>query len=64
MVNAAQPPCTAGNARWEGNDITACPWSAYDVPVPNTSTVLVLELLENLGIAQSTGHDSIFLAPS
>ena len=39
-----------GNARWGENEITAYPWGAHYVPVPDKSTVLVRELFEELGV--------------
>jgi glycine/D-amino acid oxidase-like deaminating enzyme len=39
-----------GNARWGENEITAYPWGAHYVPVPDKSAVLVRELFEELGV--------------
>jgi glycine/D-amino acid oxidase-like deaminating enzyme len=43
----AQP---GGNSRWGENDITAYPWAAHYVPVPDTKAALVRELFEELGV--------------
>jgi glycine/D-amino acid oxidase-like deaminating enzyme len=43
----AQP---GGNSRWGENDITAYPWAAHYVPVPDTRESLVRELFEELGV--------------
>jgi glycine/D-amino acid oxidase-like deaminating enzyme len=39
-----------GNARWGENEITAYPWAAHYVPVPNRKAKLVRELFEELGV--------------
>ncbi len=38
-----------GNARWGENEISAYPWAAHYVPVPDKNAVLVRELFEELG---------------
>lgn len=38
-----------GNSRWGENEISAYPWAAHYVPVPNTESALVRELFEELG---------------
>ena len=43
----AQP---GGNSRWGENEITAYPWAAHYVPVPDTKAALVRELFEELGV--------------
>jgi glycine/D-amino acid oxidase-like deaminating enzyme len=43
----AQP---GGNSRWGENEITAYPWAAHYVPVPDTRATLVRELFEELGV--------------
>ncbi len=43
----AQP---GGNSRWGENEITAFPWAAHYVPVPDTRESLVRELFEELGV--------------
>src|SRR5690349_7525893 len=39
-----------GNARWGENEITAYPWAAHYLPVPNRKNHLVRELCEELGL--------------
>ncbi len=39
-----------GNARWGENEITAYPWAAHYVPIPNRRSPLVRELFEELGL--------------
>jgi glycine/D-amino acid oxidase-like deaminating enzyme len=39
-----------GNARWGENEITAYPWAAHYLPVPNRKNHLVRELCEDLGL--------------
>ena len=39
-----------GNARWGENEITAYPWAAHYVPIPNRNSALVRELFEELGL--------------
>lgn len=46
----AQP---GGNSRWGENEITAYPWAAHYVPVPNTRETLVRELFEDLGVLKN-----------
>lgn len=43
----AQP---GGNSRWGENEITAYPWAAHYVPVPDARATLVRELFEELGV--------------
>ncbi len=43
----AQP---GGNSRWGENEITAFPWAAHYVPVPDTRESLVRELFEEFGV--------------
>src|ERR1700730_2053787 len=43
----AQP---GGNSRWGQNEITAYPWAAHYVPVPDARATLVRELFEELGV--------------
>src|SRR5438445_241885 len=38
-----------GNSRWGENEITAYPWAAHYVPVPNAKATLVRELFEEFG---------------
>ena len=46
-----------GNSRWGENDITAYPWAAHYVPVPNSSATLVRELFEELGVLKNGAWD-------
>ena len=39
-----------GVARWGENSITAFPWGAHYVPVPGPKSLLIRELLEDLGV--------------
>jgi glycine/D-amino acid oxidase-like deaminating enzyme len=39
-----------GNSRWGQNEITAYPWAAHYVPVPDARATLVRELFEELGV--------------
>ena len=39
-----------GNARWGENEISAYPWAAHYVPIPNRNSALVRELFEELGL--------------
>lgn len=50
----AQP---GGNSRWGENEITAYPWAAHYVPVPNVKTTLVRELFEDLGVLKDGKWD-------
>jgi phytoene dehydrogenase-like protein len=45
-----------GNARWGENDITAYPWAAHYVPVPDPGVELVRELFRELGVLGEDGH--------
>jgi glycine/D-amino acid oxidase-like deaminating enzyme len=42
-----------GNARSGANEITAYPWAAHYVPVPNRSATLARELFEELGVSKN-----------
>jgi hypothetical protein len=50
----AQP---GGNSRWGENEITAFPWAAHYVPVPDASVTLARELFEELGVLQDGKWD-------
>ncbi|HEV8147588.1 MAG TPA: FAD-dependent oxidoreductase [Bryobacteraceae bacterium] len=50
----AQP---GGNSRWGENEITAYPWAAHYVPVPDPNETLVRELFEELGVLQDGKWD-------
>ena len=43
-------PAPGGNSRWGENEITAYPWAAHYVPVPDARATLVRELFEELGV--------------
>ncbi len=43
-------PQPGGNSRWGENEITAYPWAAHYVPVPDARATLVRELFEELGV--------------
>jgi len=45
-----------GNARWGENDITAYPWAAHYVPVPDAGAELVRELFRELGVLDADGR--------
>jgi glycine/D-amino acid oxidase-like deaminating enzyme len=46
-----------GNSRWGENGITAYPWAAHYVPVPDARAALVRELFEELGVLQDGKWD-------
>ena len=50
-------PQAGGNARWGENDITRYPWAAHYVPVPSKKSILVRELLEDLGVLRDAKWD-------
>ncbi len=50
----AQP---GGNSRWGENEITAYPWAAHYVPVPDAHESLVRELFEELGVLKDGKWD-------
>jgi len=43
-------PQAGGNSRWGENEISAYPWAAHYVPIPNRKSALVRELFEELGL--------------
>ena len=43
-------PSAGGNSRWGENEISAYPWAAHYVPVPDARETLVRELFEELGV--------------
>src|SRR6185369_8883128 len=45
-----------GNAAWGANSITAYPWGAHYLPLPNTESEYVRTLLEEFGLI--TSYDS------
>jgi glycine/D-amino acid oxidase-like deaminating enzyme len=50
----AQP---GGNSRWGENEITAYPWAAHYVPVPDLRESLVRELFQELGVLKDGKWD-------
>jgi hypothetical protein len=50
-------PQAGGNARWGENEVTRYPWAAHYVPVPSMKSVLVRELLEELGVLRDGKWD-------
>jgi hypothetical protein len=46
-----------GNSRYGQNEITAYPWAAHYVPVPDKRIVLVRELMEDLGVLRNGEWD-------
>jgi glycine/D-amino acid oxidase-like deaminating enzyme len=46
-----------GNSRWGENEITAFPWAAHYVPVPDARAALVRELFEELGVLKDGKWD-------
>jgi glycine/D-amino acid oxidase-like deaminating enzyme len=53
-----------GNARWGENSITAFPWAAHYVPVPNRESLLMRELLEELGVLRNGKPEERYLCHS
>ncbi len=48
---------SGGNSRWGENEITAYPWAAHYVPVPDARATLVRELFEELGVLKDGKWD-------
>jgi len=46
-------PAAGGNSRSGANAISAYPWGAHYVPVPNVNAILVRELFEDVGLLQN-----------
>ncbi len=55
LLEMEQQP--GGNSRWGQNEITAYPWAAHYVPVPNARASLVRELFEELGVLKDGKWD-------
>ena len=53
-----------GNSRYGGNDVSQYPWAAHYLPVPNQSTRLVRELLEETGVLKDGKFDERHLCHS
>ena len=50
-------PSAGGNSRWGENEISAYPWAAHYVPVPDARATLVRELFEELGVLKDGQWD-------
>jgi glycine/D-amino acid oxidase-like deaminating enzyme len=50
-------PQAGGNSRWGENEITAFPWAAHYVPVPDAKATLVRELFEEFGVLRDSVWD-------
>lgn len=50
-------PTPGGNARWGENEVSAYPWAAHYLPVPNRSAVYVRELCEEFGLLRDGRWD-------
>lgn len=50
-------PSAGGNSRWGQNGISAYPWGAHYVPVPDERAALVRELFEELGVLRDGRWD-------
>lgn len=50
-----------GNSRWGENEVSAYPWAAHYVPIPNKSAVLVRELLEEFGVLKNGQWEERYL---
>lgn len=53
-----------GNSRWGQNEVSAYPWAAHYVPVPNKESVLVRELFGELGLIVDGEWDERWLCHS
>jgi glycine/D-amino acid oxidase-like deaminating enzyme len=45
-----------GNSRWGENEVSAYPWAAHYLPVPNRNATLVREICEEFGLVDEDGH--------
>src|SRR4051812_44302120 len=54
-------PQAGGNARSGENEISAYPWAAHYVPVPNKEAVLVRELMEEFGVVKDGKWEERYL---
>ena len=50
-----------GNSRWGENEITAYPWAAHYVPVPNREATFVRELFTELGVMKDGQWEERYL---
>jgi len=53
-----------GNSKWGENDVSAYPWAAHYVPVPNKEAALVRELFEEFGLLRGGEWDERHLCHS
>jgi glycine/D-amino acid oxidase-like deaminating enzyme len=53
-----------GNSRWGQNDVSAYPWAAHYLPVPNKKAALVRELCEEFGLLKDGQWDERHLCHS
>ena len=49
-------PGAGGNSRWGRNEVSAYPWAAHYVPVPNKESHYVRELFAELGLVDAQGR--------
>ena len=59
LLEMEQTP--GGNSRWGENEISAYPWAAHYVPIPNKSAGLVRELFEELGALKNGQWEERYL---
>ncbi|MBL8235024.1 MAG: FAD-dependent oxidoreductase, partial [Bryobacterales bacterium] len=45
-----------GNSRWGENEVSAYPWAAHYLPVPNKESVLVREICREFGLLDEQGN--------
>ncbi len=48
-------PSAGGNSRWGESEVTAFPWGAHYLPIPDERAVHVRELLAELGVLRADG---------
>lgn len=53
-----------GNSRWGENEISAYPWAAHYLPVPNRDSTLVRELCEEFGLIENGRFNELHLCHS
>jgi glycine/D-amino acid oxidase-like deaminating enzyme len=53
-----------GNSRWGENEVSAYPWAAHYLPVPNRRAALVRELCEEFGLLDKDGFSERHLCHS
>ena len=53
-----------GNSRWGENEISAYPWAAHYLPLPDAKATLVRELCEDLGLLKDGHWDELHLCHS